>query len=243
MTRRSRSIAARYSSQSGCSPATGGSSRRGGSIASGSEHDARGAVDLHPLAEEAVVSTHNDDARIAAQVRHLHRRLPGAHHDVAVGVDGAGDRRHLRTAVGARGRHDGVVVGPDELARRVEIHQSSSISPRPSVHARGFGRAVSADTKVARTVPVVAPPDDPGRVDHEDRPPDARDQLAARRRTPRSPSCRCRRAAGTGSCSFSAHVSWLSTSWGEIAEQHRARLARTRRSRRGTSTSASCSRA
>ncbi len=85
--------------------------------------DDRGlALDLHPLAEEAVGDHQQRGARVATQVPGLGTVLGDADDHVASVVDAADDRRGLQPAVATAGDQHGVVVGSDEVAGAVGGH-------------------------------------------------------------------------------------------------------------------------
>jgi len=78
-------------------------------------------VDLDPAPR--VVGGHAErDGRVSVDVADLVGRLPRADRRAAPGVEGDGDRRHLRAPVGAHGGQDPAVVLDQEGARLVEIH-------------------------------------------------------------------------------------------------------------------------
>ena len=86
--------------------------------------DLRGALDLGPVAVEAVVEDAQRDARVAAQVACTFiDGLPGGDLDPALVVDPGGHRGELRAAVAPEGREHGGVVGAQELPRLVGRHR------------------------------------------------------------------------------------------------------------------------
>ncbi len=94
--------------------------------------DVRGALHLHPPAEERVGKRAQPHPRVAADVADLVRGLPGADHHVTPVVDRYAHRRQLGSPVTLEGAEHRVMLAAGEVKRCLDLH--GSILPHPHPH-------------------------------------------------------------------------------------------------------------